>query len=55
MLRHVVFQMAAKVHFEEVTKVCNVVSSSRAHLRQPSVQLVQPIDSNHVVDVAEFL
>ena len=55
MLGHVILEMAAQVHLKQVAQVRNVIAGPSRHLREPCVQLVQPVHTNHVVDVAKLL
>ena len=55
MLAHMVLQVAAKVYVEQVTQVGQMIARTRAHLRQPCVQLVHAVDSDHVVHVGQLL
>ena len=54
-LCHVVLQMTAQVHLEEIAEVGDVVAGASAHFGQPGVKLVQSVNSDHVIDVAKFL
>ena len=55
MLGHVILEMATQVHLEQVAQVRNMVTGPCRHLREPCVQLVQPVYTNHVVDIAQLL
>eukprot|EP00354_Favella_ehrenbergii_P000015 CAMPEP_0170461464 /NCGR_PEP_ID=MMETSP0123-20130129/7358_1 /TAXON_ID=182087 /ORGANISM="Favella ehrenbergii, Strain Fehren 1" /LENGTH=226 /DNA_ID=CAMNT_0010726487 /DNA_START=880 /DNA_END=1561 /DNA_ORIENTATION=- len=54
MLSHVVLQMSAQVHLEKVAQVRDMVTRSCAHFGQPCVELVEAINTNHVIDVAQL-
>ena len=52
MLTHVILQVAAQVHIKEVAEIGEMVPRTCAHLREPRVQLVHSVNSDHIVDIA---
>ena len=55
MLTHVVLLVTTKVDIKEVAEVGQMVTSASAHFWEPRIQLMQPVNPNHVVNISQFL
>lgn len=54
MFGHVVLEVTTQVDVEEVTQVGDMVPRPSAHFGEPSVELVNPVNPDHVIHTSQF-